>query len=110
MRDKDDVQLAQLKKATRGEVDETPRPATPPPFEIGQAVRIKPGVLQAKTGRITRIGKDPITVNDAKIAHSPKNLTLIALAQEKERMATDPHRKGEPWGVLMLNQVKRPCA
>jgi hypothetical protein len=20
------------------------------------------------------------------------------------------HRKGEPWGVLMLNQVKRPCA
>jgi hypothetical protein len=21
-----------------------------------------------------------------------------------------PHRKGEPWGVLMLNQAKRPCA
>jgi hypothetical protein len=81
---KQNILFKRLEKATQGEVDETPRPVTPvtpPPFEIGQAVRIRnPGVLQPKTGHITRIGKGRITVTSdsgIRIARSPKNLTLL---------------------------------
>jgi transcription antitermination factor NusG len=71
---KQNVLLARLQKATKErEADEKP-----PAFEIGQTVGIKnPGPFQASKGRITRIGKDRITIttsSGAKIVRAPKNL------------------------------------
>jgi hypothetical protein len=35
---------------------------------------------------------------------------LLLAVLEGHHSKDVPHRKGEPWGMLMLNQVKRPCA
>jgi hypothetical protein len=71
---KQNVLLARLQKATEErEADEKP-----PVFEIGQTVGVKnPGPFQASKRRITRIGKDRITIttsSGAKIVRAPKNL------------------------------------
>jgi transcription antitermination factor NusG len=66
--------LARLERATESEVDETRS------FELGDTVKVKnPGPFQPTKGRITRIGKNRITVtaqSGAKIVRAPKNLVL----------------------------------
>jgi hypothetical protein len=40
-------------------------------------------------------------------SHIPRRHPCVVAASDNQVLR---HRKGEPWGMLMLNQVKRPCA